>query len=110
MLFEEPTDLYNEKILSTDAHAVWEPKWQNVLREVPWQEWIEDDQFFNCKDAFLEQIHNWIISNTVNDVNVSSLEQFNRIDSIIGTTQALDEFHWRHRGKTLRVFLSLIHI
>jgi hypothetical protein len=101
-----PKSLYNAKILDTDAHAVWDPKWQTMLREVPWQEWIEDDEFFNCKDAFLEQMHNWIISSKLNDVHVPSLDylRFDRRDSIIGTTQALDEFHWRHRGKTLRVF------
>lgn len=90
--------------LSTGAHAVWAPQWQVALAQAPWQEWIEDDDFFDCKDDFLESIHNWIIDNDLNTINVDSLERFDRRDSIIGSTQALDEFHWRHRGKTLRVF------
>ena len=96
--------LFNENILSADAHAVWEPKWQVVLRNAPWDEWIEDDEFFNCKDVFLERMHSWIVSNKLNNINVESLERFSRRDSIVGTTQALDEFHWRHRGRHLRVF------
>ena len=99
-----PETLYYENILSSDAHAVWEPKWQVALRNVPWEKWIEDDEFFNCKDVFLERIHSWIIDNELNSINVESLERFNRRDSIVGTTQALDEFHWRHRDRNLRIF------
>ena len=92
--------------LTTNAHAVWEPKWQEVLSEAPWQQWIQEDDFFDCKEQFLEQMHSWIIENDLNTINATSLEAFRflRRDSIIGSTQALDEFHWRHRDKTLRVF------
>jgi|TARA_Y100000310_G_scaffold277058_1_gene294617 hypothetical protein len=98
--------LEHKNSLTTDAYAVWEPKWQAVLSEAPWQQWIKDDDFFDCKDYFLEQMHSWIIKNDLNTINVTSIEPFRfyRKDSIIGTTQALDEFHWRHRGKTLRIF------
>jgi hypothetical protein len=102
--YDNPTALHREDVLNTNAHAVWEPKWQVALRNAPWQEWIEDDSFFDCKEEFLETIHLWITDNKLNGVNVDSLEKFNHRDSIIGSTQALDEFHWRHRDKTLRIF------
>jgi len=89
---------------STNAHAVWAPQWQQVLSEAPWKEWIADDNFFDCRDKFLREMHLWIIRNKFNTIEVSSLARFKRRDSIIGTTQALDEFHWRHRDKTLRMF------
>ena len=41
--YDNPTALHREDVLNTNAHAVWDPKWQVVLRSAPWQEWIEDD-------------------------------------------------------------------
>ena len=99
-----PQELYRQDILSGNAHSVWDPEWQKVLRQVPWIEWIASDKFFDCKDAFLEKIHNWVIDNDLNGINVTSLERFKCRDSIIGSTQALDEFHWRYRDRTLRIF------
>ena len=77
--------LEHKNSLTTDAYAVWEPKWQAILSEAPWQQWIQDDDFFDCKDYFLERMHSWIIENDLNTINVTSIEPFRfyRKDSII---------------------------
>ena len=99
------------KYMSTlfqDRHnAIFDPKFQKSLSEMPWSDEFEGSGFWECKDPFLENIDTWIKSTKLNKID--GLDRFKQRHMIIGTTQAFDEAYFRYRDKRLRFYRGEYH-
>ena len=95
-------------VLFKNRHnAIFAPEFQKSLYDMPWQEYLTNPGFWECKEQFDEQIHNWIISTKEN--TISGLDKFNEHHIITGTTQAFDEAYWRYKDKRLRTYRGEYH-
>lgn len=90
-------------LITTDKHpALFDVEFQRNLMQAPWQEWLAESPFLECREEYTNVFHKWIQSNKYNTLN--GLDAFKRRDVIVGTTQELDEAYWRHSNKRLRIY------
>ena len=97
-----PTDLIENDLVRSKHNAVYDFEFKQALTDAPWKEWLSQDTYFECKEEYLEKIHNWL-HDTKNN-SLTGLENFEHHDLIHGTTQAFDEAYFRYKERRLRVF------
>ena len=85
--------------LETKHNAVFDFGFKEALRDALWKEWLSQDTYFECKDEYLEKIHNWLHNTKLN--TLTGLDNFKTHDLIHGTTQAFDEAYYRHANRRL---------
>jgi len=98
---------YIGSLFTNKHHAIYDVNFQKSLQEMPWQQYLKNSGYWECKEEFLERIHNWIMSTELNTIN--GLDRFKNRHIIIGTTQAFDEAYWRYRTRRLRTYRGEYH-
>lgn len=88
-------------LLSKKTHAVYDYQFQLALADIPWRDWLSVPDYFRCRDEYIETFHGWISSSKLN--KFKGLERFSKRDVIVGTTQSLDESHYRYRHRWLKL-------
>ena len=88
-------------------HAVFDPKFQDSLRDMEWRKEFEAPGFWECKQEFLDTIHEWICATKLNTVR--GLDRFSERDITIGTTQSFDEAYYRYKDRRLRFYRGEYH-
>lgn len=85
------------------TNAIYDYAFVKALREVPWTEWMEnEDRPFGCRLEYLEKFDEWIHSTELNTVR--GLERFSERHLINGTTQTFDEAYFTYKERRLRIF------
>lgn len=95
-------ELIEKKLLTKEQRAIYDYKFQTNMRDAPWNEWLDQSGFFECKDEYLKEIDNWIKSTKNNSVD--GLDNFPIKDLTVGTTQTFDEAYFLYSNKCLRIF------
>lgn len=92
----------DKDLFLTKHAAIYDPKFQERLYNAPWKEWLGQSGYFDVKDEYLTDIHNWIHSST--ELKIKNLDRFKYKDLIHGTTQAFDEAYYRYKERRLRTY------
>ena len=98
----QPTDLIENDLVRSKHNAVYDFQFKEALTNAPWKEWLSQDTYFECKEEYLEKIHDWLHTTELN--TLTGLDNFATHDLIHGTTQAFDEAYYRHANRRLRIF------
>lgn len=88
--------------VSNRTNAVYDYEFTKALQNVPWSQWLEQDNPFRCKEEYLDKYVDWISSSQLN--RVSGLGRFSQRHLINGTTQCFDELYYKYSDRRLRIF------
>jgi hypothetical protein len=94
--------LYHNNLFTHKRPALFDYQYQKTLAEAPWQDWIDQQGFLECTEAYKTDIHNWLHQSKHS--TLSGLNRFSQRHAIVGTTQELDECYWRHSNRRLRIY------
>lgn len=95
-------ELEAKELISRKTNAVYDFRFIQLLKSLPWGEWYEQDRPLFCRERYLETIDRWIHQSKLN--RIAGLERFHVRHLINGTTQTFDEAYFTHGARRLRFF------
>jgi len=93
-------------LFKTKHNAIYDYEFQKHLKKAPWESWLNQSNFFDVKEEYIEAFIHWIYSSKKNSFSESlkDKKRYQRRDVIVGTTQSFDEAYFRYSDRRLRIF------
>lgn len=95
--------LIESDLISKNTNAVYDARFMQLFKQVPWQEWFADGgDPLACQQEYLDT-YEWYLGNMRMN-SVRGLDRFRIKHLINGTTQTFDESYHRHSARRLRLY------
>lgn len=96
-------ELIDKKLISQNTNAVYDIKFVQLFKQVPWQDWFSHDgDPLYCRQDYLDT-YRWYLGNM--ELNkITGLDRFKQEHLINGTTQTFDEAYHRYADRRLRIY------
>ena len=96
-------DLIARDLVSQKTNAVYDNKFNKVLKDIPWVKWYtEESDPLHCRLAYIDMYKQYLSNMKLNTIH--GLDRFKQHHLINGTTQTFDECYHRHATRRLRLY------